>query len=150
MPRLSHDDSAESHRVHSWSARRNLPLLKQSVHLAASIGKTETGSARLDLTLTNTSGHAWPAGTCRRTIELIVDLPLPASPIVIARIGQTYPTRVTTPDLQPPLAPGEQRTIRWPIPEGNERIQYRLRYIRDRLLPARYSADILTGERHVR
>jgi hypothetical protein len=96
--------------------------------------------------LTNTSGHAFPTGTCRRTVELLVQLPATGQAFVAARLGEQYPGRPGASDLQPPLRPGERRTIERPLPSAATTIRYQLRYIRDRLNPSRYAVDILAGE----
>lgn len=132
------------YREHHWSARRNIALLSEAVHVSARIEQADDGGSTFVAVLTNTSGHAFPTGTCRRTIELWIQYP-PAGRQPAAVLGEPYPNRPASRTIQSPLAPGERRTIRHALPTGTASAGYVLRYVRDRLNPALYTADIHTG-----
>jgi hypothetical protein len=161
MPRVP-TTTGKLHRTHRWSARRNVPLLSDGIHVRARLEPAD-GKNLFKAVLTNTSGHTYPTGTCRRTLEwLIESSEQPGNPVVAAKIGAAYPGHLnseagcTLPAcgveagcpphrLQPPLAPGEQREIRLPLPPAVQTVHYRLRYVRDRMNPSLYSTDIVSG-----
>lgn len=134
------------HRSHRWSARRDLGLLREGVHVAASIRVDPQAGRSFIATLTNTAGHEYPTGTCRRTVELLIAKPSGESWLPIARLGRIYPARPFPADLDPPLRPGERRTLVHPLATDANQIYYRLRYVRNRLNPQQYVADIAEGE----
>jgi hypothetical protein len=125
MPRNSSGSKTPSH---NFSARRNLPLLQQGLHVAI---EPATLAHPAQLVLINLSGHAYPAGTSRR--ELAIEITYdddPATRQVLARFADTR-VPATQPSLAP-LEPCEQRRIDLPTRSGASRITCRIIYRRNR------------------
>jgi len=132
---------------HGWSARRNRTLLRSGIDLATIRTRGDAGGRALKLTLTNLAGHAYPTGTRRRAVRLLVGAE--GGPETV--IATFSPVRMGGPlgDAKPALAPGEQRAFTVPLPEGASGIAYRLLYVRDVTNPESDTLEIVSGSNPV-
>jgi hypothetical protein len=143
MPKRGEDQPAGP-RQHTWSARRNLDLLRGGIDVRVSQGGAPASLPDLRVTLTNLAGHAYPTGTRRRAVRLYAG---PAGAAVFA--AAMAPVRPGSAGTQagPALAPGEQRRIAVPLPAGAREAEFRLLYFRDAANPQAYTAEIFSGSR---
>jgi len=149
------DPEARSPRTrHDWSARRNTALLAKGVHIHASPERGPDGTA-LRLTLTNLSGHAFPAGSSRRAVHLYAAAGAEPEQWVAALTrarrapapGMNHAATADAPDpdaRQPPLAPGEQRTLLVNLPDGAAGWAFRLVYVRYAANPDAYAVEFIS------
>ena len=139
MKSMAVDDKTGVKR-HSWSARRNLPLLRSGIDINVSSVRDAKDQRFIVFTLTNLSGHSYPTGTPRRAIQLLVGFDTSdLEPIATFSAGDSG--KITNRHL--PLKPGEQKTLTIPCPAETETIHYKLIYFRDSNDPNAFKIEIV-------
>jgi HEAT repeat protein/cytochrome c554/c'-like protein len=128
-------------RRHTWFMRRNVTAMRRAIDLRAERVPAQSGQGRVRITLTNLSGHAFPTGTRRRGLIVLVGPAGGGSWQVAARLSPSRPGQVR-PETSPALAPGEQRRLSWPVVDSGKRTAVRLLYVRDLFDDQSYRAEI--------
>ena len=129
---------------HGFAARRNAPFLASGIDVAMAPLPNEDGTRRVRVTLSNLAGHAYPTGTGRRAVRLLVSAgDAVEGGRVVATLVPDRPGR-RGPQVTPALAPGEQRRYDLPWPDGAALLTCRLVYIRNRHAPGSYEVDIVS------
>ncbi len=118
-------------RSHAFVARRDSQFIASGVRLTARAPDPRAADTVVRIELTNLAGHAFPTGTRRRAIRVLVYTDSNRDPIEVA---QLVPDRAGNldPALEPALAPAEQRRYEFAAPPGARRVEVRLEYVRDR------------------
>jgi len=141
-------DGERSGRTHTWSARRDVPRLREGISVALAVSKGAAAPAA-QMTLVNLSGHAYPTGTRRRALRVLAGPPGEETPATVADLSPVRPGRPLFVS-QPALAPGEQRTVAIPAAPSATAIVCRLLYCRDACDPRAFVAEIWQAEQDVR
>jgi hypothetical protein len=128
---------------HDWSARRDPAMLREGIDVAAVRDAGAAAQEGVRFTLTNLAGHATPAGTRRRGLQLWAG-PEGGEMRLVAAMS---PVRAggALAESSPALGPAQQRTVFVEAPAGASAIEWRLVYVRDVFEPARWSVDVTSG-----
>jgi hypothetical protein len=128
------EGKAEEH-AHTWAARRDVERLRDGLAVRSEVPRG-VSSPEVRMRLINLSGHAYPTGTRRRALRILVAAPAAAGSAAVYRV--------------PPLAPGEQREFVLPVPGGAATLMIRLQYCRDVTDPAAAVTDVFSAEEDLR
>ena len=128
MKPIDTDNLKGSVKKHSWSARRNLQLLRSGIDINVRFISDANDQRFTIFTLTNLSGHSYPTGTGRRAVQLFVGFNASdIEPVAMFSAGHSGKLR----NMHPALKPGEQRMLKIPCPAKTEIVYYKLIYLRD-------------------
>ena len=121
---------------HGFAARRDVELLASSVHLSVELERTDSGVKAIAV-LANLAGHATPAGTSRRALEIRAWGEDEAD--FIARLVPVRPG-LRDPGWSEALSPGEVR--RFELGVMGETVHVAVVYVRDARNPDWYQVEI--------
>ncbi len=136
-------DGRRGLRDHRWSARRHPDLLREGLDVRIAAPGPEEESWRL--ILTNLAGHAYPGGTCRRAVEIHLQIDRGDGWQRALVLGSPCPGE-SAGTREPALQAGQQRVVPLKIPATATRIGYRVVYVRDWSNPDLYTIDICAGQ----